>query len=154
MPRKQIKPNDSVEANFKARIVKQIIKSTKSISNKVSIKTALDEMHTGAIDPAPITDERGELLGTLSKNKMNREIGGMGHDPGTEPVAAHIQTNCAYCFEDQTIEEAERIMRQAKVGEAPVVTHGKLLVGAIDLKAISEQKDGGGTVGDGNTSSA
>lgn len=151
---KQTKPNDSEGANFKARIVKQIIKPTKSISNKVSVKTALDEMQAGAIDPAPITDERGELLGTLSKNKMNREVGGLGHDPETEPVAAHIQTNCAYCFEDQTIEEAERIMRQAKVGEAPVVTHGKLLVGAIDLKAISEQKDGGGTVGDGNTSSA
>ena len=150
----QTKPNDSAEANFKARIVKQIIKPTKSISNKVSVKTALDEMQAGAIDPAPITDERGELLGTLSKIKLNREVGGLGHDPRTEPVAAHIQTNCAYCFEDQTIEEAERIMLRAKVSEAPVVTHEKLLMGAIDLKAISGEKDGAGTVGSADTSSA
>ena len=111
-------------------------------------------MQARVIDSSPVIDQRGELLGILSKNKMNRNVGGFGHDPKTEPVEAHIEKNNAYCFEDQTIEEAERIMRQAKVGEAPVVTHGKLLVGAIDLKAISEQKDGGGTVGDGNTSSA
>lgn len=143
----QTNTNESVNENLKARMVRQIIKPTKSISNKVSVKTALDEMQAGAIDSAPITDERGELLGTLSKNKMNRDVGGLGHDPETEPVAAHIQTDSAYCFEDQTIEEAERIMLQARVGEAPVVTHGKLLVGAIDLKAISREKNGGGTVG-------
>jgi len=137
---KQTSPNDSGGANFKACIVKQIIKPTKSISSKVSVKTALDEMQAGAIDSAPITDERGKLLGTLSKNKINREVGGWGHDPETEPAAAHIQTNGAFCFEDQTIAEAERIMRQAKVGEVPVVTRGNLLVGAIDLKAISREK--------------
>jgi CBS domain-containing protein len=135
----QIKPNDSEGANFKARTLKDIIKPAKSISDKVSVKAALDEMQAREIDLSPVTDERGEFLGTLSKNKMNRNVGGLGHDPKTEPVEAHIEKNSAYCFEDQTIEEAERIMFNAKVGEVPVVTGEKLLVGAINIEAIARE---------------
>jgi CBS domain-containing protein len=139
----QIKPNDSEVANFKHRTVRDIIKPAKSISDKVSVKAALDEMQAREIDSSPVTDERGELLGTLSKNKMNRNVGGLGHDPKTEPVEAHIEKNSAYCFEDQTIAEAERIMLNAKVGEVSVVSGEKLLIGAINIEAIAREKDGG-----------
>jgi len=139
----QIKSNDSEGTNFKARTVKDIIKPAKSISDKVSVKAALDEMQAREIDSSPVTDERGELLGTLSKNKMNRNVGGLGHDPKTEPVEAHIEKNSTYCFEDQTIAEAERIMLNAKVGEVSVVSGEKLLIGAINIEAIAREKDGG-----------
>ena len=137
----QIKPNNFAEANFRARTVKDIIKPAKSISDKVSVMAALDEMQAREIDSSPVTDERGELLGTLSKNKMNRDVGGMGHDPKTEPARKYIEETGAYCFEDQTIAEAEQIMLNARVGELPVVTGGKLLVGAINIDAISREKE-------------
>src|SRR6266853_5111119 len=125
----QIESNPSWDANFEAYTVKDIIEPTKSIFNKVSVKAALDEMQARAIDSSPVIDQRGELLGTVSKEKMNREVGGLGHDPTTEPVEACMETDSAYCFEDQTVSEAERIMLNARVGEVPVVTREKLLVG-------------------------
>jgi CBS domain-containing protein len=140
----QIKLNDSERTNFKARTVKDIIKPAKSISDKVSVKAALDEMRAREIDSLPVTDERGELLGTLSKNKMNRTVSGLGHDPKTEPVEAHIEKINAYCFEDQTIAEAERIMLNAKISEVPVITGEKLLIGSVSIEEIARAKDGGG----------
>ena len=134
---KRTKANDLKGANFTARKVKDIVQPAKSISNKVSVKVALDEMQARKIDSSPVTGERGELLGTLSKNNMNRNVGGLGHDPKTEPVEAHIERNSPYCFEDLTIAEAERIMLNAKVREVPVVTGEKLLVGAINIEAIA-----------------
>jgi CBS domain-containing protein len=128
---------------FKARTVKDIIKPAKSISDKVSVRTALDELQARAIDSSPVTDERGQLLGTLSKKRMNRSVGGLGHDPKTEPVEAHIEKSSPYCFEDQTLAEAEQIMVKAKVGEVPVVTDKKLLVGTINIEAITRGKAGG-----------
>src|SRR6266571_7830502 len=101
----QIKPNPSWGANFEARTIKDIIEPANSIFNKVSVKAALDEMQARAIDSSPVIDQRGELLGTVSKNNMNRNVGGLGHDPKTEPVEAHTETDSAYCFEDQTIAE-------------------------------------------------
>jgi len=139
---KQIKANHSGGAKSEARTVRDIIEPAKSISNKVSVKAALDEMQARAIDSSPVIDQRGELLGTLSKNKMNRNVGGLGHDPKTEPVEAHIEKNNAYCFEDQTIAEVEQMMLNAKIGEVPVVTREKLLVGMISIEAIAQKKDG------------
>ncbi len=138
----QIKPHHLRGANFEARTVKDIIEPAKSISNKVSVKAALDEMQARAIDSSPVIGQRGELLGTVSKNKMNRNVGGLGHDPKTEPVEAHIEKNSAYCFEDQTIVEVEQMMLNAKVGEVPVVTREKLLVGTINIEGLHRRKDG------------
>src|SRR6476619_4065176 len=116
----QIKHNYSLGANFEARTVKDIIKPAESILNKVCVKEALDEMQARAVDSSPVIDQRGEVLGTVWKNKMNREVGGFGHDPKTEPVEAHMEKKDPYCFEDQTIAEAEQIMFEAKVGKVPV----------------------------------
>ena len=136
----QIESNPSWGANFEARTIRDIIEPAKSIFNKVSVKAALDEMRARAIDSSPVIDQRGELLGTVSKNKMNRKVGGFGHDPKTEPVEAQIEKNNPYCFEDQTVAEAEQMMLNAKVGEVPVVTREKLLVGTINIEAIAQQR--------------
>jgi CBS domain-containing protein len=97
-------------------------------------------MEARAIGSSPVIDQRGELLGTVSKNKMNREVGGLGHDPKTEPVEAHMEKTNPYCFEDQTVAEAEQMMLNANVGEVPVVTREKLLVGTINIDAIVQAK--------------
>jgi len=136
----QIKANHSGGANFDARTVKDIIEPAKSISNKISLKAALDEMEARAVDSSPVIDQRGELLGTVSKNEMNRKVGGWGHDPKTEPVEAHIETNNPYCFDDETVAAAEQMMLNAEVGEVPVVTREKLLVGTINIEAIAQEK--------------
>jgi len=136
----QIKHNHFGRANFEARTVKDITEPAESIFNKVSVKVALDEMQARAMDSSPVIDQRGEFLGTVSQNKMNREVGGFGHDPKTEPVEAHIDRNNPYCFEDQTVAAAEKIMLEAKVGEVFVVTREKFLVGTINIEAIAQEK--------------
>ena len=136
----QLKHNHSLGAHFEARTVKDIIERAESILNKVCVKEALDEMQARATDSSPVIDQRGELLGTVSKNKMNREVGGFGHDPKTEPLEAHIDKNNPYCFDDQTVAAAEQMMLEAKVGEVFVVTREKFLVGTINIEAIAQEK--------------
>jgi CBS domain-containing protein len=136
----QIKPNHSGRANFEALTVKDIIEPAKSIFNKASVQAALDKMQARAINSSPVIDQRGELLGTVSKNKMNGTVGGLGHDPKTEPVEAQIEKHNPYCFEDQTVAEAEQMMLIARMGEVPVVTREKLLVGTINIEAIAREK--------------
>jgi CBS domain. len=136
----QIKSNPSAGPKFEAATVKEIIEPAKSIFNHVSVKAALDEMQARATDWSPVTDQRGELLGILSKNQMNRRVGGFGHDPKTEPVEAQIEKNNPYCFEDQAIPEVEQMMLNLKVVEVPVVNREKLLIGTINIEAIAKNK--------------
>src|SRR6476660_8640848 len=137
MKQKQLRPGRSGPVNFEARKVRDIVEPVRSISHKTSVKAALEEMQAHATKSSPVIGERGELLGTLWKDKANREVGGLGHDPQTEAVAAHLDKNSAYCLEEQTIAEAEQIMVRAKVGDIPVVTGEKLLLGTISIEAIA-----------------
>ena len=139
-PVEQIKHNHSLGAHFEARTVKDITEPADSIFNRVCVKAALDEMQARAMDSSPVIDQRGELLGAVSKNKMNREVGGFGHDPKTESIEAHIEKNSLYCFDDQTVAAAEQIMLKAKVGEVFVVTREKFLLGTINIEAIAQEK--------------
>ena len=134
------KPNPDGEANHDASPVKDIIEPAKTVLGEVSVQTALDEMQARGIDSALVTNQRGELLGTVSSNEMNQKVGGLGHDPKTEPVEAQVKKNNVYCFEDQTVAEAEQIICDAKVAELPVVTREKLLVGTTNLEAIAQDK--------------
>jgi len=134
------KSNPAEDANLDARPVKDIIEPAKTVLGKVSVQAALDEMQAREIDSAVVTNQRGELLGTVSSNEMNRKVGGLGHDPKTEPIEAQVEKNNVYCFEDQTVAEAEQIMCDAKVAEVPVVTREKLLVGTTSLEAIAQDK--------------
>src|SRR5437868_7461016 len=137
---KRIKSNHSEGANCEARTIKNIIEPAKCIFINVSVKAALDEMQARAIDSSLVIDQRGEFLGAVSKNKMNREVGGFGHDPKTEPIETHIEKNNFYCFDDQTVAAAEQLMLKGKVGEVFVVTREKFLVGAINIEAIAQEK--------------
>ena len=136
------KQKSSPAANHEGRPVKDIIKPAKTIPSEASVQSALNELQAEGVDSSPVTDQRGELLGAVSKNKMNRTVGGMGHDPKTEPVEAHVEKGNPYCFEDQTVAEAEQIMLEANVPEAPVVTREKLVVGTTSLEAIAQYKEG------------
>ena len=136
------KPNPAGDANLAFRAVKDIIAPVKTVLGKVSVQTALDEMQARGIDSALVTDQRGELLGAVSSNEMNQKVGGLGHDPKTERVETYMERNNVYCFEDQTVAEAEQIMLDAKVAEVPVLTREKLLVGTTNLEAIAQDDDG------------
>ncbi len=140
MKQKQVKPARSEPVDLDTRKVRDIIEPLRSISSKSSVKAALEEMQACATKSSPVTDERGELLGTLSQDKTNRDVGGRGHDPQTEPLDAHLDKNSACCLADQTVAEAEEIMLRAKVSDISVITAEKLLLGTVSLKAIARGK--------------
>lgn len=138
------KSNPAGEPNLGDRPIKDVTEPAKAVLGKVSVQTALSEMQAQEIDSALVTNQRGELLGTVSSNEMNRKVGGFGHDPRTEPVEAQVEKKNVYCFEDQTVAQAEQIMGEAEVAEVPVVTREKLLLGTTNLEAIAQDKDGKG----------
>jgi CBS domain-containing protein len=132
--------NDKDKSN-EDRPVKDIADPAKSVVGNVSAKRALDEMKSLEVKSALVIDEQGELLGSVSKDKINRKVGGLGHDPKTAPIEPQMEKDVTNCFEDQTIGEAKQIMLEAKVPEVAVVTREKRLVGTTNLEAIAQEKD-------------
>jgi CBS domain-containing protein len=123
--------------------VKEIVEPATAVRSEVSAAAALEEMRVRRDESAAVTDQRGKLLGGVSKNQINRRVGGLGHDPQAFLVEPNMDKDVARCFEDQTIGEAENVMREAKLDQVPVVTQEISLVGKATLEAIAKKKEAG-----------
>src|ERR1700726_5002228 len=127
-------------AQVDTKSVKEIVEPAQTVRSEASVEAALEKMRAQGSESSAVTDHGGKLLGSVSKNQMNRKVGGLGHDPHTVPVEPQVDKDVACCSEDQTIGEAEKVMLDAKVDEVPVVTQDKLLVGKVTLGAIAQKK--------------
>ncbi len=138
---KHTKQDTSVDSNFNDRSVKEITTPAESVLSDGSIESALDNMHNRGVDSSPVVDQTGALLGNVSKDAMDRNVGGFGHDPKTEQVKSQLEKSAATCFDDQSVSEARQIMLDANVSDISVVTHERLLVGTTNLKEIAKEED-------------
>ena len=133
-------PREENDENVGTKPVKEIVEPATAVQREASVQLALAEMRAHGHESAAVTDQGSKLLGGVSKTQLNRKVGGFGHDPQVFPVEPQMDKDVARCFEDQTIGEAEKVMRDAKVDEVPVVTQEISLVGKATLGAIEKKK--------------
>jgi CBS domain-containing protein len=76
----------------------------------------------------------------VSESELNRKVGGFGHDPKTELAETELNREAVYCFEDQTIAEAEKLMREGNLRQLPVLSREKRMVGIVTLEDIAREQ--------------
>ena len=81
----------------------------------------------------------------MSKSELNRKVGGFGHHPKIELAQTELNQETVYCFEDQTIAEAEKLMREGNFRQLPVLTREKRIVGIVTLEDIAREQKATGT---------
>jgi len=109
----------------------------KTFSPQTSVQEACDELRSEGVTWSPVIDRNGQLLGTVSEKELNRKVGGFGHDPKIELAQTELNREPVYCFEDQTIAEAEKLMREGNLRRLPVLTREKRMVGIVTLEDIA-----------------
>jgi hypothetical protein len=68
---------------------------------------------------------------------MNQKVGGLGHDPKTEPVEAQVEKNNVYCFEDQTIKRDLFQLISIDVAELSFPSLSRLMLRTFSVAPIS-----------------
>jgi CBS domain-containing protein len=129
------------EGNAGDRQVKEIVEPTIAVPREATAIVALDEMAAQKADSVPVIDEERKLLGTVSREELNRKVGGRGHDPQSFPVEPEINKNNAICYSNQNVAEAEELMQNEKIGEVPVVNRDRVLIGKATLDKIKKEKN-------------
>jgi CBS domain-containing protein len=123
------------------RTLKEIVQvEAKALGPEVSVQEACDELRSEGMTSSPVTDKDGRLLGTVSESELNRKVGGFGHDPKIELAQTELNQETVYCFEDQTIAEAEKLMREGNLRQLPVLTREKRMVGIVTLEDIAREQ--------------
>jgi CBS domain-containing protein len=123
------------------RTLKEIVHAkAETLGPGASVQEACDLLRSEKMTSSPVTDKNGWLLGTVSESELNRKVGGFGHDPKIELAQKELDQEALYCFEDQTIVEAETLMRARNLSQLPVLTREKRMVGIVTLEDIAREQ--------------
>ncbi len=121
------------------KTLKEIVHGgAKTLGPEASVQEACEQLRSEKTPSSPVIDKNGELLGTVSEHELNRKVGGFGHDPKTELAQTELNQGTVYCFEDQTIAEAEKLLHEGNLHQLPVLTREKRLVGTVTLEDIAQ----------------
>jgi len=106
-------------------------RDVKVISPDMSIREAAREMRDGDFGMLPV-GENDRMIGTISDRDIAIRAVAEGKDTGTK-VRDVMSEGIAWAFEDDSVEEAAKIMSKCQVRRLPVVNRDKRLVGIVAL---------------------
>jgi CBS domain-containing protein len=110
------------------------------ISPELSIQEAAKQMRSLDVGVLPVCNG-DRLVGMLTDRDLTIRAVAEGRDPKITRVEEVMTPQIAYCFEDQDIEEAERVMGKHQIRLLPVLNREKLLVGIVSLGDFATKDD-------------
>jgi len=81
--------------------------------------------------------EDDELVGIITDRDIICRAVAEVQDPSTVTIRDFMSKDVAFCFDDQDVRDAARIMQKRKVSRLPVLDRDKHMVGMLTLRDIS-----------------
>ncbi len=106
-------------------------RDVKVISPDMSIRDAAKAMRDGDFGMLPV-GENDRMIGTISDRDIAIRAVADGKETATK-VRDVMSEGIAWAFEDDSVEEAAKIMSKRQVRRLPVVDRNKRLVGIVAL---------------------
>jgi CBS domain-containing protein len=110
-----------------------------------TLHEAAEKMKSLDVGPIPVCDG-DRLVGMVTDRDITVRATAEGRDPNTTRVRDVMTPDIIYCFEDQDVEEAARIMGEQQIRRLVVLNRDKRLVGIVslgDLAVYTDQDDMG-----------
>ncbi len=82
------------------------------------------------------------LVGMLTDRDITIRATAEGRDPTATKVSEVMTPDVLYCFEDEDISEAARVMQQKQIRRLPILNRHKRLVGIISLGDVAVHATG------------
>jgi CBS domain-containing protein len=97
-----------------------------------SLREAAEKMKALDVGPLPVC-ENDRLVGMLTDRDITVRATAEGVPPGLGQVRDVMTQEVIYCFDDQDVNEAARLMEQNQVRRLVVLNRDKRLVGIVSL---------------------
>lgn len=105
------------------------------VSPDATIREAAQRLRSMNIGSLPVCN--GErLVGYITDRDLTLRALAEGLDPST-PVRQCMSPEIHWCYEDEPLEEAERMMKEHQIRRLPVISREKRLVGILTLGDIA-----------------
>jgi CBS domain-containing protein len=97
------------------------------------LQEAARKMRDLNVGPLPICGDDDRLAGILTDRDITVRAVAEGKDPRTTPVRDIMSRGIVYCFEDQDVTQAARLMEEKQIRRVLVLNRDKRLVGIVSL---------------------
>jgi CBS domain-containing protein len=103
----------------------------------MTLQQAAAKMQSLNVGALPVR-EGMELVGMVTDRDIVIRAVADGRDPTFTSVAEVMTVELVYCYEDQTVEEAAKIMAEQQIRRLPVFDREHQLVGIVSLGDLAE----------------
>ena len=112
----------------------EVIRSDATLADAAAMMKSLD------VGPLPVVDD-GRLVGIVTDRDIMVRTTAQGRDPAQSTVREAMSSNVVYCFEDQDVRDAARLMQEHQVRRLVVVNRDRQLVGLVSIGDLAMNTD-------------
>jgi CBS domain-containing protein len=122
-------------------LVKEIMSRTVEVIDAASpIQSAAEVMKNSDVGMLPVR-EGDQLIGILSDRDITVRATASGLDPTKTEVKDVVTPGVTYCFENQSIEEAAKLMQANRLRRLVVLNQQKKLAGILSIGDLAAKTD-------------
>src|SRR3954469_18007168 len=104
------------------------------------IQEAAAKMKDLDIGSLPVCENQ-RLLGVLTDRDITVRAVASGRNPSTTTVSETMTPEFIYCFEDENVKEAAKLMERHQIRRLPILDREKHLVGIVSLGDLALETD-------------
>lgn len=106
------------------------------VSPSATLREAADKMRSLDIGLVPVCDGE-QFLGVLTDRDIAVRAVAQGCDPNTTSVCDAMTPEVIYCFDDEDVQNAVKLMEQRQIRRLLVMDHARHAVGVVSLGDIA-----------------
>lgn len=126
-------------------IIKNIMtRAVETVGLTTPVQQAAEHMSNIAIGALPVC-ENGNLVGMITDRDITVRVIAAKRDPSSTFVRDVMTENPAFCFEDEDVDSANRLMQERQIRRVPVLDRREHVVGILSLGDLAIRNDAGQT---------
>jgi len=112
-----------------------------------TLQAAARKMRDLDVGPLPVCGDNDRLAGMITDRDITVRAVADGWDTTSKRVSEAMTEEVVYCFEDQDVREAARLMKERDVRRLVVLNRDKRLVGVVSLGDLATETGDAGLAG-------
>jgi len=108
------------------------------VHQNATVREAAEQMKTFDIGMVPVYDG-DRLVGTLTDRDITLNVVAANRDPGNTKIGEIMSPGVTYCFEDQDVNEAAKLMGDKQIRRLIVLNRDKRLIGIASLGDLARR---------------
>jgi CBS domain-containing protein len=111
-------------------------REVETITPDASLPDAAQKMKTLDIGALPVCDDN-RMIGMITDRDITVRAVAEGQDPAAMCVGDVMSPDLVFCYDDQDVQEAAKLMEEKQIRRLPVMDRSKRLVGIVSLGDIA-----------------